>query len=338
MIKTNNSEIKLDGFMTQVRDLEEKSVYTHWQRLVNCFPLKCSKWAQRFVLKVLGLIFLGQREINTSLIATLKESLKIHQMLKEQETTLQIQITELQNSIQLFQKKISTLPERIKIEKCSLDAFYVKLEDKFRGTREDIKQRLRIYLPIITQTNIGKQDSAILDVGCGRGEWLELLRESDYIARGLDMNRIMIEQCLGYGMDVVEGDVITYLRSLPDSSLGAVTGFHIIEHLPFEVLTKLLDETVRVLKPGGLAIFETPNPQNVLVASNTFYLDPTHRNPLPSPLIKFLVEARGLCQVTVMNLHPCTDTLLVPGASDLTQRFNEYFYGPRDYAVIGYKN
>jgi O-antigen chain-terminating methyltransferase len=217
-----------------------------------------------------------------------------------------------------------------------LDAFYVAFEDQFRGSREEIIDRLKIYLPLIEEAKVGTQDSPILDVGCGRGEWLELLRESGYTARGMDINRIMVDQCRARGLEVVEEDVISYLKSLPDASLGVVTGFHVIEHLSFAVLMKLLNETVRVLKGGGLVIFETPNPQNVLVGSNNFYLDPTHRNPLPSPLVKFLLEHGGFYPVEIINLNSYEDSFRVSGA-EIAPVFNNYFYGPQDYAVIGYK-
>jgi SAM-dependent methyltransferase len=218
----------------------------------------------------------------------------------------------------------------------SLDAFYVAFEAQFRGSRADIINRLKVYIPLIGEAKIGTEDAPVLDVGCGRGEWLELLRESGYIAKGLDINRVMIEQCRARGFDVIEGDVLDYLRSISDASLGAVTGFHIIEHLPFKMLMQLFDEVVRILKPGGMVIFETPNPGNVLVGSNTFYLDPTHRNPLPSSLIQFLAESRGLCQVKIMKVNPYPEHYRVKGA-DLAERFNDYFYGAQDYSVIGYK-
>ncbi|MBN3927611.1 class I SAM-dependent methyltransferase [Nostoc sp. NMS4] len=217
-----------------------------------------------------------------------------------------------------------------------LDAFYVAFEEQFRGSRQEIVNRLKVYLPLIEEAKIGTHESPILDVGCGRGEWLELLQESGYTARGLDINRVMVEQSRSRGFEVIEADVIVYMQSLPDSSLGIVTGFHIIEHLAFPTLMKFFSEVVRILKPGGLAIFETPNPQNVLVGSCNFYLDPTHRNPLPSSMIKFILETQGLQQVKVINLHPYPETYKVIG-SEIAERFNEYFYGPQDYAVVGYK-
>ncbi|HYY15273.1 MAG TPA: methyltransferase domain-containing protein [Gammaproteobacteria bacterium] len=223
-------------------------------------------------------------------------------------------------------------------ERHALDAFFVSFEDQFRGSRDAIKERLRVYLPILKEAKLGIAQKTILDTGCGRGEWLELLKEQGLQAQGVDTNRVLVERCRQQGLEVIERDALEYLRSLPDTSLGAVTGFHLIEHLPFDVVIKLLDETVRVLQPGVVAIFETPNPENVLVGSYTFYLDPTHRNPLPSVVAKFIGEARGLCRVEIMHLNPFPDAFKVEEAGlDVARRFNEYFYGPQDYALVGWK-
>lgn len=210
------------------------------------------------------------------------------------------------------------------------DALYAALEDRFRGTREDVKERLRFYLPFI-------KDAPVLDAGCGRGEWLELLREKDVKATGVDKNRVLIEQCRERGLEVVEEDVLVYLRGLPEKSLGAVTGFHIIEHISLDQLLSLLDEVMRVLIPGGVVIFETPNPDNVLVGSNFFYFDPTHRHPLPSQLMHFLFESRGFDSIEVVNLHPW-ETARLKGDTELAGRFNDYFFGPMDYAILGRKS
>jgi SAM-dependent methyltransferase len=231
------------------------------------------------------------------------------------------------------QQQIATLFEE---NKHKLDAFYAAFEEQFRGSREVIYQRLKVYLPLIDEANISKDDSPILDLGCGRGEWLELLKESGYVAKGIDLNQVTVEKCQNLGFDVIESEAISYLEKLPENSLGCVTGFHIIEHLPFPTLMKLFSETVRVLKPGGLAIFETPNPENTLVGSYSFYYDPTHVNPLPSPTIKFIGEYCGLCGVKILNLNPSQATK-VDEDSELARRFNQYFYSSMDYAIVGYK-
>lgn len=220
-------------------------------------------------------------------------------------------------------------------ERHKFDALYAELEDNFRGSQAEIKERFRTYLPHINSPVINN-DMPIVDLGCGRGEWLELLKEEGYTARGVDSNRVLLDRCRARGLDVVESDALQYLLGLPDNSLGAITGFHIIEHLKIGVLMQLLDEIVRVVHPGGVVIFETPNPENVLVGSNYFYFDPTHRNPLPSLLMKFLLESRGLQRVEVMNLH-AWDQARIGGKNALTARFNDLFYGPMDYAIAGWK-
>jgi len=216
------------------------------------------------------------------------------------------------------------------------DAMYVAFEDQFRGTREDIKKRAEVYLPYIKKMNGGVVDSPVLDVGCGRGEWLELLKENGYAAKGIDSNRVMIQQCKDIELDVIASDVIEYLRNQKSNSLGAITGFHIIEHLTLSTLMKLLAESLRTLKINGFVIFETPNPANLMVSACNFYTDPTHRSPLPSSLMKFLFEFHGFSSVEILNLHPCDEKLKLSG-SDLAERFNTYFYGQQDYAIIGRK-
>ena len=243
----------------------------------------------------------------------------------------------LEEAKQRLPKKLSQeqLQTFVDEETHSLDAFYVALEDEFRGSRQEIHHRLKIYLPIVEEAKAGTAQFPIVDLGCGRGEWLELMRESGYVGKGVDTNKVMIEQCQARGIEIVESDLMAYLQSLPDASVGAVTGFHVIEHLPFEVLIQLFDETGRVLRSGGVAIFETPNPENVLVGCCNFYLDPTHRHPLPSQLSQFIARSRGLSKVEIRYLHPSTELEVTEDA--IAQRFNQYFYGAQDYAVIGYK-
>ena len=220
-----------------------------------------------------------------------------------------------------------------------LDSLYVTFEDKFRGTREEIKERLAVYLPYLENAGAGTDQRPVLDIGSGRGEWLELLRDNSLVAKGVDINETLADQCRERGLTVEIKDAFTYLQSLPDGSLGAVTGFHIIEHLPMETLLELYAEACRVLASGGVAIFETPNPQNLLVGACNFYADPTHKRPLYPETQQFFLEYRGFSKVELKYLHPHDAGARLPEeeAPELAARLNDLLSCARDYAVIGYK-
>jgi len=239
----------------------------------------------------------------------------------------------------------SPLPQRLDREDLhddeahNMDALYAALEDEFRGSRQEIKEGLSVYLPKLTEAGIGSESMPVLDVGCGRGEWLELLREHQLHGSGIDLNRVVLAICRERGLPVLEAEAVEHLRSLPEASLGGVTAFHLVEHLALPQLLDLLDAARRALKPGGVAIFETPNPNNVFVSSRYFYLDPTHRHPIPPLLGRFLAEARGFERVEILELHPWPAEHHVDTSTggDVAARFNECFYGPQDYAIIGWK-
>ena len=217
-----------------------------------------------------------------------------------------------------------------------LDTFYLSFENRFRGERAQIKEKVRPYLSILGEAAAGASGRPILDVGCGRGEWLELLKENGLEASGLDLNTAMIAQCRERGLSATHGDVIEYLRTLQDATLGAVTGFHIIEHLPLEVLIDLVAETQRVLLPGGIALFESPNCKNLMVGACNFNVDPTHRNPVFPETAAFIFETYGFEQVRLEYLSP-VDTANMPGSNEIPQPLHHLLYGPQDFAVIGRK-
>jgi O-antigen chain-terminating methyltransferase len=229
----------------------------------------------------------------------------------------------------------SQVENMLKEENHLLDMMYAAFEDHFRGPKDDIKERLRIYIPYLEQLPNVK-NSHMLDIGCGRGEWLELLKEYGYIARGVDCNTAMIQRCIKLDLDVIQADALAFLAEQKENNYSVLTGFHIVEHLPLKDMISFFDESLRVLKPGGIMIIESPNPQNILVGSCNFYLDPTHRNPLPPAAAKFFIETRGFSSVEVLTLHPYPASYRLSGSA-LAERFNDYFYSAQDYAVIGYK-
>lgn len=218
-----------------------------------------------------------------------------------------------------------------------LDAFYSAFEESFRGSAEDITQRMEVYVPIVKEAV--SPDAPILDLGCGRGEWLTVLRESGFAAaRGVDLNGGMVDHCRSLGLQVEHGEMIAHLRSLESDSLGAVTGMHVIEHVSFRRMIELLDQTLRVLRPGGIAIFETPNPENLIVGACNFWYDPTHQRPLAPEPTKATFALRGFSDVRTLPLHPFPPEVHLPiRQSALRDRLNHILYGPQDYALICFK-
>jgi SAM-dependent methyltransferase len=213
------------------------------------------------------------------------------------------------------------------------DAFYAAFEDRFRGTRDVVKRRQAVYLSYIASAGAGKDDAPIVDIGCGRGEWLELLSENGYRASGLDLNRVMVRRCQELDLDAREADAIEYLKQQKSNSLGAVTGFHVIEHVSFYALATLFNETLRTLKPGGVAIFETPNPENLMVGAYLFYTDMDHRRPLVPDSVKFLAEQSGFDHIAIKRLHDRREWM-EPATDEFRRR---WFYSEQDYALIAYK-
>jgi SAM-dependent methyltransferase len=183
------------------------------------------------------------------------------------------------------------------------DLFYRAFEEEFRGSRESIKSRLCFYLPFIEPLKQTQPYPKAVDLGCGRGEWLEILAENGFSALGVDRDDGMLAACRERGLASEKADAIECLKRLPDSSLVIVSGFHIAEHLPFADLRRLVQESARVLKPGGLLILETPNPENLRMAGTSFYLDPTHERPLPPDLLKFLAQYYGFARVKIVRLQ-----------------------------------
>ena len=185
--------------------------------------------------------------------------------------------------------------------------FYRAFEDEHRGSRDVIKERQRVYLPFIQPLNELYPNSEAIDLGCGRGEWLELLSETGFQAQGVDLDDGMLAVCRERGLKVQTKDAIAGLKECADQSQSVVSGFHLAEHIPFDVLQTLVSESLRVLKPGGILILETPNPENIVVGTANFYLDPTHKQPIPPLLLSFLAEHLGFTRVKVIRLQSPVD-------------------------------
>jgi O-antigen chain-terminating methyltransferase len=215
--------------------------------------------------------------------------------------------------------------------------FYAALEDRYRGSHEGVRQRLvTAYRDDLAEAARRTENRGLfIDIGCGRGEFLEVMAEDGLAAIGVEISDTQARQARDKGNMVVVADARSFLSRLESRSITAVTGVHIVEHLPFEELVALVQEVVRVLRPGGLALFETPNPRNLIVGATTFHLDPTHIKPLPPEVLGLLLETAGFAKVEIRPLHP-SDTLdyMVEHAG-LDPHLASLLFGPQDYAALG---
>lgn len=227
------------------------------------------------------------------------------------------------------------------------DAFYHSFEEKFRGSRWDIKDRLQMYVPIVKEHLPSWEEGRFVDVGSGRGEWLDILKENnavDYV--GVDLNAQQNALCESLGHKTVCEDCIQYLTKQPDESVDLISGFQVIEHLCMSDLMELLRQSYRVLKKGGMILFETQNPRNLIVGSDTFYIDPSHKRPLEPRMIEFLAQWCGFTNVVCIdaNSHPdwagVTGTSKTEENSEIIEKINKLYwlvFGPQDYAVFAVK-
>ena len=218
-----------------------------------------------------------------------------------------------------------------------IDQYYLALEESFRGRRADIKKRYESYLDIIKPLLYGPEVIKAVDLGCGRGEWLQILAECCADVQGVDSNAAMVAECQAHGVRAERNDLLDWLRQQAGQSLHLISAFHVIEHLSFSQLNLFMSEIYRTLTYDGIVLLETPNPENIYVAANMFYRDPTHQRPIPKELAEHLLNYHGFCNTRVHPLHPFPQEMHLPEDNELTRRFNHLIYGAQDYLIIGEK-
>lgn len=213
--------------------------------------------------------------------------------------------------------------------------FYRAFEDRFRGSRHLIRSRLEVYLPFVKPLVEASQGTVAkaLDLGCGRGEWLELLTEAGVDPKGVDTNDEMLAGCTELGLSVENKDALAALAETESESQLVVSAIHVAEHLEFNKLLDVVKQAHRVLVPGGLLILETPNPENPIVSAVGFHLDPTHLKPLPPPLLGFAVEYCGFSRHLLMKLQEDKDAL----TDTRVTLFQVLSASSPDYAIVAQK-
>jgi SAM-dependent methyltransferase len=282
---------------------------------------------------------LGKKgEQMTRSLETIPQELKAQKNVFEDVLT---RIKEIQDSSMEGRLPVFNLIDRVR------EPEYVRFENLHRGSEEAIKWKQKNYLSYF------KGREPVLDIGCGRGEFLELLKEAGIQALGVDTNQEMVRHCRTKGLEASPGDGLIYMKGLSDQSLGGIFLSQVIEHLDPEALRKLVRVSFAKLQPGGILLAETINPQCLSTFSGAFYLDLSHKNPIHPEAVRYLWESYGFRQVELLYVSPFPEEMKLKEMirreddsyeDEVGRIFNEnvrslnaLLYGFQDYAVLGYK-
>ncbi len=211
----------------------------------------------------------------------------------------------------------------------SLRFDYGRFAERFRGTEEYVRQRQQVYRADFAGRN------NVLDIGCGRGEFLETMRDAGVPARGIDLGAESVALCREKGLSAEVADLFEYLANQPEACFDGIFCAQVVEHLAPERLPDMIKLAASRLARGGLIAIETPNPECLAIFATHFYLDPTHTRPIPHPLLMFYLEEFGIGGIEVRRLSPAIESM--PSLATLPNEFREAFFGGLDYAVIGTK-
>lgn len=206
--------------------------------------------------------------------------------------------------------------------------------DAFRGSEAEIEGRVAEHLVLLGDC------APVLDLGCGRGELLKVLQRAGIAASGVDADPVMVASCRQAGLSVEQGEAVEMLRVQPRGSLGAVVALHLVEHLPAAGWMGLVEAAAQALRPGGVLLIESPNPDSLRVGAGLFWMDPTHRVPVHPDALAFVVRAVGLEIGEVRRVHefPPEQQLARPGQSsevrELAERLDAWLSAPRDFVLV----
>ncbi len=204
---------------------------------------------------------------------------------------------------------------------------WMRFAGTFRGSEERIRESQKRYA-----AKFAGAEAEVLDLGCGRGEFLEAARDAGLAARGIDQSQECIALCCSKGLTAERADLFSHLDSLPDRGLGGAFCSQVVEHLPPERVPALVRLLGAKLHPGALLAIETPNPECLAIFATHFYIDPTHTRPVPAALLRFYLEEAGFGAIEVEHLSPAVETM--PALADLPATVRDAFFGGLDYAIF----
>lgn len=247
---------------------------------------------------------------------------------------------QLHRELILFQEKLQLGDSSTENIYSGID--YEAFENHFRGSEEDIKARQQIYVPYFQ----GRKN--VLDLGCGRGEFLELLKERDIPAIGIEQFPPFVQKCKDKDLTIKMQDAVVYVHNLMDCSIDGIFASQLAEHLKTSALVQLCNDAYHKLQSGGCLIFETPNPSCLAIYSHAFYIDPSHNKPVHPLTLEYILKNAGFRKIeflypessTLGYRLPLLDVDKVENAVEFNigiNRISDTLFGYQDYAIIAYK-
>ena len=313
-------------------DVQIRQPILSYRRYVGRFLVKVRRLLQREIRWTVDPIINRQEYFNASVVRSLNALVEW----MENQQRMQRQMSEDLSMLTTEQPKDRST--RLKINLLSF-------EEKFRGSSNEVKRKLSSYLDYF------KECRDVLDIGCGRGEFLELLKENGIGGRGIDIDEKMVQCCTNKGLDVVLADALSYLKSLEDQTLDGVFSAQVIEHLASSEVIELVELCYKKTKPRGRFVAETINPLSMAIFTRSLYLDPAHIKPIHPETMRFLLESSGFEDVRFTFSSPSleneklkavdigltrdeSDAQLVKIVNENFEKLNLLLYGYQDYAVI----
>jgi len=313
-------------------DVQIRQPILSYRRYVGRFLVKVRRLLQREIRWTVDPIINRQEYFNASVVRSLNALVEW----METQQRMQRQMSEDLSMLTTEQPKDRST--RLKINLLSF-------EEKFRGSSNEVKRKLSSYLDYF------KECRDVLDIGCGRGEFLELLKENGIGGRGIDIDEKMVQCCTNKGLDVVLADALSYLKSLDDQTLDGVFSAQVIEHLASSEVIELVELCYKKTKPRGRFVAETINPLSMAIFTRSLYLDPAHIKPIHPETMRFLLESSGFEDVRFTFSSPSleneklkavdigltrdeSDAQLVKIVNENFEKLNLLLYGYQDYAVI----
>lgn len=264
----------------------------------NPFSRAILKFVSKVISKAIRFATVRQKELNDVGIASLKMLQESVLGVADWSRDIEIRLKNLSEAVKQQDYYIAQLEKTVNVS--IPEELYLKFEDKYRGSKETIQKRQRYYLEKIIEPDYNPEMiGMVLDLGCGRGEWLSLLKEKGFECIGVDANAESLKCCELQGIKTVNMDMIDYLKTLPCESVKILTSFQVVEHISMNDLLELFVQIGRVMRKDGVVVIETLNPTNLQVGAASFYLDPTHRRPLHQEFLKFLAENNGLLNAEI---------------------------------------